>query len=89
LSSAAILARGVAAEEVAVMAKGRPIDVRFYGPTLAQIEELERMSGKSISEILRESVNLSNWLCKELRSGAKLLVRRPGAGGAPVEVVFK
>jgi hypothetical protein len=70
------------------MTKGRPIDVHFYGPTLAQIEELERLSGKSELEVLCESVNLWNWIYKELRTGAKFQVRRPGAG-ASVEVVFK
>ena len=30
------------------MAGRKPIDIRFYGPTtLAQIEEIERLSGKS------------------------------------------
>ena len=71
------------------MARERRIDVRFYGPTLAQIEEIERLSGKSVPAILRESVNLTNWLYKELRTGAKILVQRPGAGGSPREVVFK
>ena len=69
------------------MAKGRPVDVRFYGPTLAQIEEMERLSGKSVSEVLCESVNLWNWIYKELRTGAKFLVQRPGASRR--EVVFK
>ena len=65
------------------------IDVRFYGPTLEQIEEIERLSGKSVPAILRESVNVFNWLYKELRSGAKLQLQRPGAHGPASEVVFK
>ncbi len=71
------------------MAGRRPVEVRFYGPTLAQIEEIERLSGKSVPAILRESVNVFNWLYKELQTGAKFLVKRPGSGGAASEVVFK
>lgn len=70
------------------MAGKKQVNVRFDGPTLAQIEEIERMTGKNISEILRESVNLSNWFHKERNDGAKILIERPD--GAPLrEVVFK
>jgi hypothetical protein len=71
------------------MAKERRIDVRFDGPTLAQIEEIERLSGKSIPAILRECVNLANWLYKERKNGARLLLAEPGADAALREVVFK
>jgi hypothetical protein len=57
----------------------RRINVRFEGPTLAQIEEIERLTGKSVPMILRESVNLANWLVKEWQEGARLLVERPGS----------
>ncbi len=69
------------------MAKEKRINVRFDGSTLAQIEELERLSGKSALAILRESVNLSNWLFKERNNGARLLLEGPGADTR--EVVFK
>jgi len=71
------------------MAEKKQINVRFDGPTLAQIEEIERLTGKSVSEILRESVNLSNWLHKERTSGARILVERPGSDTPLREVVFK
>ena len=71
------------------MTKQRRIDVRFDGPTLAQIEEIARLSGKSIPAILRESVNLSNWLFKERISGARLLLAGPGPDASVREVVFK
>ena len=61
------------------MAESKQINVRFFGPTLKQIEELERLTGKSVSEILRESVNLSNWLQKERKDGARILIERPGS----------
>jgi hypothetical protein len=63
------------------MARERPIDVRLHGPTLAQIEEIERLSGKSIPAILCESVNLWNWWCKQrLDDGVLLRVAGAGAG---------
>jgi hypothetical protein len=71
------------------MAKERQIHMRFDGPTLAQIEEIERLSGKSIPAILRECVNLTNWLYKERKNGARLLLAGPGSGASPREVVFK
>ncbi len=70
------------------MARERRIDVRFEGPTLAQIEEIERLSGKSIPAILRECVNLSNWLYKERLNGAQLLLLGPESDPALREVVF-
>jgi hypothetical protein len=71
------------------MAEKKQINVRFDGPTLAQIEEIARLTGKSVSEILRESVNLSNWLQKERNSGARILIERPGTAEPLREVVFK
>jgi hypothetical protein len=70
------------------MARERQIDVRFYGPTLAQIEEIERLSGKSVPAILRESVNLSNWLYKERLNGARLLLLGPESDPEMREVDF-
>jgi hypothetical protein len=64
------------------------IDVRFEGPTLAQLEEIEQLSGKSIPAILRESVNLSNWLYKERLNGAQLLLLGPESDPALRKVVF-
>ncbi len=69
------------------MAESKQINVRFYGPTLEEIEELERLTGKTVSEILRESVHLNNWVHKERKGGARILIERPGAD--PREVVFK
>lgn len=71
------------------MARERRIDVRFEGPTLAQIEEIERLSGKPIPAILRESVNLWNWLYKERSHGARLLILGPDPEASLREVVFK
>ena len=71
------------------MAEKKQVNVRFDGPTLAQIEEIERLTGKNISEILRESVNLSNWWHKEVNSGSKILIERPGSDIPLREVVFK
>jgi hypothetical protein len=71
------------------MAGKKQINVRFDGPTLAQIEEIERLTGKSVSEILRESVNLSNWMYKERKNGARILIERPEAEPSLREVVFK
>jgi hypothetical protein len=71
------------------MARERRIDVRFDGPTLQQIEEIERLSGKSVLAILRESVNLSNWLYKERRNGARLLLLEGSDDPALREVVFE
>jgi len=71
------------------MARERRIDVRFDGPTLAQIEELERLSGKSVLAILRESVNLSNWLYKERLNGARLLLLQGSDDPTLREVVFE
>jgi hypothetical protein len=50
-------------------------EIEIYGSTLAQIEEIERLSGKSVLTILSESVNLSNWLYKERRNGGRLWLR--------------
>jgi hypothetical protein len=71
------------------MAGARKIDVRFEGSTLRQIEEIGRLSGKPIPAILRESVNLTNWLYKERSQGARLLLAGPGAETPLREVVFK
>jgi hypothetical protein len=67
----------------------RQIDVRFDGPTLAQIEEIERLTGKSVSMILRESVNFTNWLYKEWQTGARFLIERPGSETPLQKVVFR
>ncbi len=69
------------------MAESKQINVRFFGPTLEEIEELERITGKTVSEILRESVHLNNWVQKERKSGARILIERPGSDLR--EVVFK
>ena len=71
------------------MATKKQVNVRFDGPTLTQIEEIEQLTGKNISEILRESVNLSNWLHKERNGGARILIERPGSETPLREVVFK
>ena len=71
------------------MVKKKRFDVRLHGPTLEQIEELQRLTGQSIVAILRESVNLSNWLCKERKKGTRILVQQPGSGMARRELVFK
>lgn len=71
------------------MAEKKQINVRFDGPTLEQIQEIERMTGKSVSEILRESVNLSNWLLKERKDGARLLIERPGSQVPIREVLLR
>jgi hypothetical protein len=71
------------------MAEKKQINVRFDGPTLAQIEEIEALTGQSVSEILRESVNLANWIHKERHNGAKILIERPETGTPLREVVFK
>ena len=70
----------------------RRINIYFDGPTLAQIEELERLTGKDTLAILRECVHLSNWLCKEWKNGARLMLF-PGSGAdfsmeEAAEVVF-
>jgi hypothetical protein len=52
------------------MFRKKRLDMRFVGPTLAQIEEIERLSGKSIGAIVSESVNVWNWLYKERLNGA-------------------
>lgn len=70
------------------MARATRIDVRFEGPTLAQLEEMERLSGKSIPVILRECVNLSNWLYKERLNGALLMLLGPESDPALREVVL-
>ncbi len=54
------------------MARERRIEIIFDNTTLAQIEELERLSGKSALTILQECVNLSNFLYKKQRKGAQL-----------------
>ena len=69
------------------MAESKQINVRFFGPTLEEIEELERITGKTVSEILRESVHLNNWVQKERKGGARILIERPGSDLR--EVVFK
>jgi hypothetical protein len=62
----------------------KQIDVRFDGVTLAQIEELERLSGgKSALAVLRESVNLTNWMYKQLAGGACLVLRLGSGDDAP------
>lgn len=71
------------------MLERRQINVRFEGPTLAQIEEIEQLTGKSVSAILRESVNLANWLYKEWQTGARFLVERPGSDTPLQKVVFR
>ncbi len=58
------------------MAK-KQINVRFDGGTLEQIEELSELTGKTVSEILRESVNLTNWLYRERDKGTRILLERP------------
>jgi hypothetical protein len=54
------------------MARERRIEIIFDNTTLAQIEELERLSGKSALTILQECVNLSSFLYKKQRKGAQL-----------------
>lgn len=71
------------------MFKKKQFDVRLHGPTLEQIEELERLTGQSIVAILRESVHLCNWLCKERKKGTKITVEQPGSGMARRDLVFK
>jgi hypothetical protein len=71
------------------MAKEKGIDVHFDGPTLEQIEEIERLSGKPILAILRESVHRAHWIYKELTNGAQLWIGGPDPDGPKCEVVFK
>ncbi len=67
----------------------RRINIYFDGPTLAQIEELARLTGKDTLAILRGCVNLSNWLYKERKNGARLmLLPGSGADSSMEEVVF-
>jgi len=70
------------------MAKEKGFDVHFDGPILEQIEEIERLSGKSILTILRESVHRSNWLYKELTNGAELWIVGPDPDEPMREVFF-
>ncbi len=70
------------------MFRKKRLDMRFVGPTLAQIEEIERLSGKSIGAIVSESVNVWNWLYKERLNGAQLQIQGPDPDAPPREVVF-
>ena len=70
------------------MARERRINVCFDGPTLEQIQEIERLTGKGILTILRESVHRSNWLYKELTNGAELWIVGPDPDEPMREVVF-
>jgi hypothetical protein len=70
------------------MAEKRQVGIRFDGKTLAQIEEIERLSGKPILAILRELVNQYNWLYKERSHGAQLQIVGPDPDASPLEVVL-
>ena len=69
------------------MSTSKQVNVRFDGEALEQLRELERLTGKSLSDVLRESVNLSNWLHKERKAGTRVLLERPGE--QPREVVLR
>jgi predicted transcriptional regulator len=70
------------------MSDAKQINVRFEGAVLRQLEDLAESTGKNVSSVLREAVNMSHWLKEQQAQGKKILLQ--GAEDErPLQVVLR
>ena len=54
----------------------RRLNVKFSPEAYAQLQEMARRRGKSISETVRDALSTDLWIEEQMREGSKLLVER-------------
>lgn len=72
------------------MSDKKQVNVRFEGPVLQQLKDLEKSTGRSISDVLREAVNTSHWLKQQQDDGKKIFLQEEKDGGEKlVQVILR